>query len=58
MKLMIHFLKQTSKQQGQEDFVNQLNVINNIRREIVQSSNGVLNNARFQNIQKRMRTVC
>ncbi|CAC5417515.1 unnamed protein product [Mytilus coruscus] len=50
LKLMIHILKQRSKEEEKADDANQLEVVDNIRREIVQSSTGVLDETRFHNI--------
>lgn len=50
LKLMIHILKQRPKEEDKADDAHQLEVVDNIRREIVQSSSGVLNETRFHDI--------
>lgn len=47
---MINILKRRAKDEGNEDSVGQLKVFDNIRREIVQSSRGVFNETRWQDI--------
>ncbi|CAG2195655.1 unnamed protein product [Mytilus edulis] len=49
LKLMIYILKENSNEEKKE-YVKQLDVIDGIRREIVQSSSGVLNDERFKDI--------
>ncbi|VDI62314.1 Hypothetical predicted protein [Mytilus galloprovincialis] len=50
LKLMIHILKHISKEEAHTDDAHQLEAVENIRREIVQSSTGVLNKTRFLDI--------
>ncbi|XP_052063863.1 uncharacterized protein LOC127703828 isoform X4 [Mytilus californianus] len=55
LKLMIHSLKRRAKDARQTEYVDQLNDIMNIQREIVQSNSGVLIDTRFQDILKCIR---
>ncbi|CAC5359909.1 unnamed protein product [Mytilus coruscus] len=48
MELMIYILRRKIEEEGKSDYLEQLDVIDNIRREIAQSSCGVLNDKRFQ----------
>ncbi|CAC5359911.1 unnamed protein product [Mytilus coruscus] len=50
LKLMLYILKKKFEEEGKRKFVEQIEVIDNIRRNIVQSSSGVLNETRFQDI--------
>ncbi|CAC5403771.1 unnamed protein product [Mytilus coruscus] len=54
LKLMIYILKRKTEEEGRKDYVEQLDVIDNIRREIVQSSNGILDERNFQDILNRI----
>ncbi|CAC5408762.1 unnamed protein product [Mytilus coruscus] len=54
-KLMIYILKRQFEEEGKEDSVDQLEAIDNIRREIVQSSSGILNETRFEDILQSIR---
>lgn len=57
LQLMIHILKQISKEEEQTDDALQLEAVENIRREISQSSTGVLNETRFLDILKSLQKV-
>lgn len=48
MDLIIYILRRKIEEEGKSDYRDQLDVIDNIRREIVQSSSGVLNDKMFQ----------
>lgn len=55
---MISILKENTKEEKKGDYCEQLDVIEEIRREIVQSSSGRLNDKRFNEIMERIRRVC
>ncbi|CAC5408763.1 unnamed protein product [Mytilus coruscus] len=55
LKLMIYILKRITKKEETNEYVDQLCIIDNIRREIVQSSSGVLDEKRFNDIIKSIR---
>ncbi|CAC5389986.1 unnamed protein product [Mytilus coruscus] len=55
LKLMIYILKRITKKEEMNEYVDQLCIIDNIRREIVQSSSGVLDEKRFNDIIKSIR---
>ncbi|CAC5424764.1 unnamed protein product [Mytilus coruscus] len=57
LKLMIYILRRKNEEEGKTDYVDQLEVINTIRREIFQSSSGVLNEYKFQEILKLIKKV-
>lgn len=50
LKLMINILKIKTEEERKQDYIDQLDAIDKIRREIVQHSSGVLNDIRFQEI--------
>ncbi|CAG2211266.1 unnamed protein product [Mytilus edulis] len=52
LKLMIYILIRKKEEEGKKDYVEQLEVINTIRRDIFQSSSGVLNEGKFKEILK------
>lgn len=54
---MINILKENKNKEKMEDYFEQLDVIDEIRREIVQSSNGVLFYAQFKDIMQQIRKV-
>lgn len=45
---MIYILRRKVEEDGKKDYVDQLDVIDNIRKEIVKSSCGVLDETKFQ----------
>lgn len=49
---MIYILRTKNEKEGQKDYVEQLEVINTIRRDIFQSSSGVINEEKFKEILK------
>ncbi|XP_063436691.1 uncharacterized protein LOC134718129 [Mytilus trossulus] len=55
LKLMIYILKENTNKEEKGDYCEQLDVIDEIRREIVQSSSGMLNDKRFQETMERIR---
>lgn len=55
---MIYILRIRTEEEGETDYSKQLDIINDIRREIVQSSSGVLMENRFQEILKSLGKVC
>lgn len=55
---MILLLKHRPDNGGQTEDDNQLDVIDSIRKEIVQSGSGTLNAATFDNIMERINKVC
>ncbi|CAC5410004.1 unnamed protein product [Mytilus coruscus] len=55
LELMIYILKRRIEEEYKQDSVGQLEVIDNIRKEIFQSSSGVLNETRFQDMIKSIR---
>ncbi|CAC5402600.1 unnamed protein product [Mytilus coruscus] len=61
LKWMIYILKRGIQEEGKTEAkksnIDQLNVIDNIRREIVQSSSGVLKDSRFKDIMYSIRKV-
>lgn len=57
LELMIHILKHISTEEAQADDVHQLEAVENIRREMVQSSTGVLNKTRFLDIMNSLQKV-
>lgn len=57
LRYMINYLKLRAEEKEQSDDIVNLDVIKNIQREIVQSSNGVLTERRFHKILESMREV-
>ncbi|CAC5365748.1 unnamed protein product [Mytilus coruscus] len=55
LKLMIYILKENTNGEEKKDYFEQLDVIDEIRREIVQSSSGILKEERFQEVMERIR---
>ncbi|CAC5424765.1 unnamed protein product [Mytilus coruscus] len=55
IRSMIDILKKRAVEKEQSDYIVQLDVINDIQREIVQSCSGVLNETRFHEILKSIR---
>lgn len=58
LKLMIYILKRRFDKESKAEFVDQLEVIDKIRREIVQSSSGLLDEPKFHETLDRMTKVC
>lgn len=61
LKMMIYVLTQlndSDQSEGNKDFVHQLDEINQIRRNIMQSSSGMLQVAKFQEIMQSISKVC
>lgn len=54
---MIYILRIKTEEDGNKDYVDQLDIIDNIRREIVFNCSGVLNDKRFKEIQQLIRKV-
>lgn len=57
LKLMIYILRRKAEENSEKDYVDHLDVIDNVRREIFQSSSGVLNKWKFQEILKLVSKV-
>lgn len=55
---MIYILREKTNVEGKKDYIKQLDIIDKIRREIVQSSSGILDDERFKDIMNRIRKVC
>lgn len=55
LELMIYILRRKTKEEGKQDYVDQLDVIDTIRTEIFQSSSGVLDETKFNEIMKLIR---
>lgn len=56
-KLMIYILRRKAEENSEKDYVDHLDVIDTVRREIFQSSSGVLNKWKFQEILKLVSKV-
>ncbi|CAC5389977.1 unnamed protein product [Mytilus coruscus] len=54
LKLMIYILKENTNEEEKKYNFEQLDVIDEIRRQIVQSSSGILNEIQFQDIMERI----
>lgn len=54
---MIYILKKRTNNEWNKSYIDHLNVIENIRREIVQSSSGVLDQTKFIDIINRISKV-
>lgn len=57
LKLMIYILRRKAEENSEKDYVDHLDVIDTVRREIFQSSSGVLNKWKFQEILKLVSKV-
>lgn len=57
LELMIYILKKRINYEWNKVYIEQLNDIENIRREIVQSSSGILDQTKFEDIINRISKV-